>query len=472
MFYFLYVFISCIAIYLMIKGLKDKKKKELISNLLKKASVAFLAIAFINVFLPDKFSLRYNWNFPYLSIHHDSFHAIVRLIDASAIVTLPIVMFFDNKYIKKYVTYILSIGFILSFFSYNTFIEYYTSEYIKEYATVFGDKLYPFLTNVFFRSFIFGILLFISMMIIIYNTIINYKDLKFESKKEVTNFIFISIGLLLTNMPIYTIQQLFGTTSNITFNFLDPMHFVFIFIIILEFIVLYKIFKDKTYETKYILLLIMALSLLFQYNTFFKTDGVITATRYPLQLCNIAGAFMLITLLTKNEKMFHFTLTINVTGAMIAIILCDSTKDVGVLYEMNIHYMVEHINVFLIPLLAISLGVFKPLKKKDSKDMLIGFACYYMGVLLIGTILNSLYKATENDYFKCNYLFMFDKEAGMRLVGDFVGTLFDIKLTLFKFIEFSMVQLIIFIVFSIICTGIFFLLYTIFKGKDNLLINE
>ena len=81
---------------------------------------------------------------------------------------------------------------------------------------------------------------------------------------------------------------------------------------VLEIVFLTLIFKDKKYEDKYILLLCLSLTLLIQYNQMFSSLGELTCKRMPFQLCNIGSYLMLITLLTKNERLYQFNLIINV----------------------------------------------------------------------------------------------------------------------------------------------------------------
>lgn len=469
MFYLIFGFLSVLFLtFLFFYKFNNKFSQKFhidLDKIMKILVIVLISISFIEIFLPDAFSLRYIWDFNYLKENHDPFHAIIRAFNAMAVITLPFAVFYKKASFIKITSYILLPAIFVNIVCYYQYIDYFTSDLTLQYATVFGDKLYPYLTNEVFRSIVFGLIMGLELIIATYVLLFNLDSLKFKNKKEIGIFFALLAALFLSNMPIYTIQQIIGGTTNITFNFGDPMHFIFMGLIVIEGFILTIIFKNQSYENKYILLLIMSISLMFQYNTFFKTDGVITATRYPLQLCNIAGAFLITTLLLKSQKMFHFTVVVNVTGALIAIILCDSTKDVGFLYCMNIHYMVEHCNVLLVPLLGLILGVFEPLKKKDLKHFVVGFSIYYGVVLIIGTILNGIANKTGNDYFTCNYLFMFQKEAAMRLVGDFAGKFFDIKLTLFNYYHLYLVQILVYIVFLLICTLIFFGLYVIFRRK-------
>ena len=72
------------------------------------------------------------------------------------------------------------------------------------------------------------------------------------------------------------------------------------------------------------------------------------------------------------------------------------------------------------------------MKKKDIFIAIEGFAFYFLFVLILGGIFQGIYEKTGNDYFSCNYLFMFNKEATTKIVG-FVGPLFDIRFKIFNF---------------------------------------
>ncbi len=140
----------------------------------------------------------------------------------------------------------------------------------------------------------------------------------------------------------------------------------------------------------------------------------------------------------------------------------DVEGDKGILYWSNIHYIVEHNNVILVPLLCLILGIFEPLEKKDFKLFIIYFTSYYMIVYIAGTLFNTLYTVTGSNYFYCNYLFMFDQETAARLVG-FAGKLFDIKLSIGSVTLYPVIQILIYIAFFIIGTITFIILKTTVK---------
>lgn len=463
-------------------------KKDL-SKVAKILVFVLAAAFFVNIFLPDLFAWRglpasrtgvvggkadYNlapseeWINAFKDANgkthlNEIIHTLARVGFAIGPVSIPFAICFKKTNIARVVSFIVLPFSILSAVLYFQYIKYFTSPLAP---SVFGEGSRVVLQNYAFRSVWFGLLNLLQTLLAFY-VVMKYKgELKFKGKKDVLLFLGIALAFVFTNMPIYTAQHLFHSYSKVILTIAYPGHFLFMAGLIAEAVILYFIFRNKSNEDKYVLFFIMALSLLYQYNTFFKTDGVINASRWPFQLCNIAGAFIIATLLTKSAKMFHFTLVVNTLGAIIAIAICDSTFNTGIFYCMNIHYMVEHGNVLLVPLLAGILKLFPPLKKSDVKHVIIGFAIYWAFILVIGTILCSFQTGEPGDFFGgVNYLFMFNRDASVKLIG-FVDPLFKASVSIGK-AKLYLVQPVVLIAFEALCTGLFFLFYACFKEKKH-----
>ena len=69
--------------------------------------------------------------------------------------------------------------------------------------------------------------------------------------------------------------------------------------------------------------------------------------------------------------------------------------------------MYEHMLVLIIPALAMGLRVFPRVNKKSLVHMAIGFTCYFMFCLILGTIING---STVGEKPTVNYFFLFDME--------------------------------------------------------------
>ena len=77
--------------------------------------------------------------------------------------------------------------------------------------------------------------------------------------------------------------------------------------------------------------------------------------------------------------------------------------------------------------------------------------------------INAIYKATDNRFFYCNYLFMFDQEVAEGLVG-FAGVLFNPQLHIGPVTIYPVIQPIIYATFVAIGTGMFYLLKACVKA--------
>lgn len=206
--------------------------------------------------------------------------------------------------------------------------------------------------------------------------------------------------------------------------------------------------------------MILSLSLFIQYNQMFTAISM-NIKRLPLQLCNIGAYLILISLITKNKKIFNFTLIVNVIGVLFALLMPDLDGK-GLFYLYNMHFIFEHTNILIIPILALSLGLFPKLDKKSLKDCLLGFTRYFITVLLLGTLFNGLALKTNNSFYEANYLFMFDKEVATNFFKPF-GQLFNKQIQVGHFIFYPLIQSIVYITFITLCTLLYFIIKIIYK---------
>lgn len=462
-----------------------KSTNPLIERIAKILVIVWMSIYFINLFLPDGLVLRtYNDTSMYQSSENIWF-VMLRWCNDVAFLVLPVAVFFKKDLFIKITGYFLSIVCLINVICYFKYIAFYTSPLGAGIAEIrfLSEGAKAFLRDATFRSFYFGVMMYLELILIAYIFIRHFDVLKnqmvdlFTGKANVKG-ILLGLGafllIFLSIVPIYAPQYIFKGYSRSdvqafdTFKMAEPFHIIWVVMVIVEGVALTLLFRKKDYETKYIVVLMLALSLVMQYNQMFTCIGEITAHRMPFQLCNMAGLFILVMLLTRSERMYHFTLVINAVGALIAMALCD-TSPFGVAYVMNIHYMLEHTNVILAPILCATLGLFPKLKSKHVIDFLVGWVIYFTFILLVGGTFRGLHNlgGPNADYWDANYLFMFDKAETSSIVG-FIGPLFDINFTLFNFFTFNLTQALIFLVFPLICTGVFFLMKVLLNiGKKT-----
>ena len=193
----------------------------------------------------------------------------------------------------------------------------------------------------------------------------------------------------------------------------------------------------------------------------------INIERLPLQLCNIGAYLILVSLIFKNQKLFNFSIIVNLTGAIFALAAPD-LEGKGLFYLWNMHFIFEHTNIIIIPILALCFKLFKKLDKYALRDCIVGFSCYFLLVLILGTLFNAIALKTGNNFYKANYLFMFDKVKAEKVIKG-IGTIFDIKFNIGEFIVFyPVVQLLIFIVFATSCVLVYFLIKLVYLINDNI----
>jgi len=169
--------------------------------------------------------------------------------------------------------------------------------------------------------------------------------------------------------------------------------------------IIYIMFRFKDYNTRYLVIVFLSLFLFLHYNSIYLMD--LKLSRLPFQLCNLGSYLILIAVLWKKQSFFDFILIANVTGAMIAFLVPDTSE--GMLSFWNIHFYIEHTWVFVIPLLTVALRIIPRPGKNSIKHFFIGFSIYFIFCAVIGVIFNGyLYVPSSDFYNRVNYFYIFD----------------------------------------------------------------
>lgn len=388
--------------------LNKKYSSKLINKITKILTILYLVITFLTILLPD--GLIKSVSNPEDLGTVNKWQCILRIMLAINPVVMMVTTFFDNRLFKNIaVCFVLPWTFISMFF-YNDFMEYYLSPSGRGLYTTRGvsDSFKALMMNETFRGIIFSLqwILVITLclkLIFIDKHFINFKDFH-----EPLNTSIILLCLLIQMMPIYIPQVLTGGFGHILFDKFSFLHIAWIIYLVSKIIVLCLIFRNKSEESKYILCLVLALAVLFQYNSMFSLT--INIKRLPLQLCNLASYLMLVALITKNRFIFNFNFLVNMVGASIALLVPDVNGN-NILEVWNLHFIYEHTNVVVVPILSLILGIFPKIDRRSYRDAIIGFSCYFIFILILGIIFNNLAIKLENNDFKANYLFMFDPKV-------------------------------------------------------------
>lgn len=442
---------------------ENDKFNNIINKILKISSIVFVCLMLVSVLLPDAFALCYSKE-DLVNMPARYGYSIVRWFSMVAFVSLPIAVFYKNRTMRNISIYF---GTLLTIFQICFF-----KDYIADFTSISGRGLNSipvisegfkqFLINPTFRGIWFGLLLCLQLVIPVILAIQEKHVFDFKNKKEYLYFFIVLPCMILSVVPIYVMQHLFGHT-NLIFEAYGIVHFGWMIFLAGEIVALYYIFRRQNQETKMVLLFVLSLSLIMQYLQMFSAISI-NIERLPFQLCNLGSFFILISLITKNKHLFNFTVIINVIGVLFAVASPDLDGE-GLFYLYNMHFILEHTNVLVIPILALLFGIFPRLDKTALKDCLLGFTIYFVCAWALGTTFNAIALKTGNSFWKANYLFMFDASKAVKLLGDGIGKLFvSFKIGYGTF--YPAIQLIIYAVFMIVCFLLWLAIQFIYKLKD------
>ena len=437
-------------------------QKDIRVTLGKVLTVVFMVLTFINTLLPDEFVRGL------LFVSPDPWRMLLRWLSFVSFLVLPVAAFFDRPTFRRIAFYFCLPVAILCLLDVQGTLAGYTAPLGTGLCDIryLPDSVRLFMKNEIFRGILFFAIHLAEIGAILVLILRDPSVLKF-GKRDILPFLGLIPLLMASIVPTYALEGIFHTYTEIPFKAFTPAHFVWLAGMILEITVLTLIFRKRSEEDRYLLVLILAFSLLLQFNQLFASLGELTCKRMPLQLCNIATYLLPIALLKKNRSLFLFNLLINVPGGIIAAIVMDVGGNEGLLYWSNIHYIVEHNNVIVVPLLCLILGVFAPIKKQDFKNFVRDFSLYYGIVFVLGTLFNTLKVVLNSDYFYCNYLFMFDQDTAARLLP-FAGKLFDYQLHLGPVTVYPLLQPLIYLAFFAIGSLTFFILKVAVREKKPL----
>lgn len=471
MFYVVFAVLFVISVVLSL-WLVRRKGIDCLNRIIKLFSLAYLVLSMIDVFLPDLFMCAHSTE-ALTEMTGTGFHAILRWFNLVCFTVLPISVWQRNKYFERIASFFCLPVALVNVACYFEYIGYFTAnsgsglQTVRVIPRVFKD----FLINEGFRSVFFGLTCLCQLVALVLLTYRNRKALAI-ARKEIANQILILVGAIWISLPIYVPQHLFGHV-NIMMTRFSIVHIAWMISIVVIIVALHFLFRKKSYEARYLLVLALSWALMMQFSQMFTASAELNIMKLPLQLCNLGSYLALAMLLTKNEKIYHFTLVVNVVGAIIAIVVLDVNKDLAFITNLwTVHYVVEHTKVLAVPILCLTLRIFRPIDLKSVKHFSVGFTVYYLFVFLLGTLSNGFYRIFEGEYiqnfFYANHLFMFDKDIARGLVG-FTDPLFEncvIKLGSFEI--YPLVQGLAYIVFMALCLGIYMLIYLLTRKQRKI----
>ena len=468
MFYITFSFVLITAV-LLFFFISKKKGSGILGRIIKISTVLFLSFSLFELFLPDLFMCAHEMD-TLNSLTGTKSHAIIRWLNLVSFTVLPIAVYQKNKYFEKIASFFCLPMAVVNVACFHQYIKYFTAtsnsglQTVRVLPQAFKDSL----TGEGFRTVFFGLTCLFQLIALILLTYQNREKLRL-AKNEIANLILIFIGVTYMSLPVYVPQYLFGHVNLMMIRF-TPVHLAWIASVPIIIVALYFIFRNKSYEARYLLVLSLAWALVMQFSQMYTASAELNIMKLPLQLCNLGSYLALIMLLKKSDHIFRFTLIVNVVGAVIAMIVLDINKDISHLSRLwVVHFIVEHSKVFIIPIMSLILRIFKPLDMKSIKTFSVGFTAYYLFVFVLGTVSNGFYRIYEGNniqnFFYANHLFMFDKDIARGLVG-FTDPLFDACVLKFGSFEiYPVVQGLVYVAYMALCLGVYLLIYALTRKQ-------
>ena len=225
--------------------------------------------------------------------------------------------------------------------------------------------------------------------------------------KKLLKTVALFAGMMLMSMPHWAPQALFGLGDpSILLEDLTQAHRLFLYGLIVFGCGVHFLFAKCEYEQKRfgLLYISMATMISFCYNYSFAT--FLMPYDWPLHLCHTAMFIVPLVLIFKMEKLYYFTIFINVLGAFFAMLMPD-TEGANWISSRSLLFWTNHYMAMLLPLLLMSLNIFRRPKMKQFFYSLVAFFGYYALVLFT----NAWFTAEGHyvDFFFINSNFIAEK---------------------------------------------------------------
>ena len=286
---------------------------------------------------------------------------------------------------------------------------------------------------------------------------------KLPTKKEWITLSYALPASIVIMMPCYVLQALFGfrNTEGIKIYDLTEEHrYVLYFAIILPFII-FHILKNKSEDIKRFCMIYLSFAALWVYISYWTLPDWTSPLSWPLHLCNTAMFLIPLCLTLKLDKLFYFCLFINVMGALLAMLMPNTSETVNAIGTERVNFWVNHYIAFFMPILLVALKIFKRPKFKEWVYSLVAFCIYFALMLIINAWFSNY---GDVDYFFLNSDFIVDK------LGKWAEDTRDITLSFnignLKFVFYPLYQILFFLVYVAITAGVWFLYELLFSTWD------
>ena len=284
------------------------------------------------------------------------------------------------------------------------------------------------------------------------------------SLKNIFTTIAIFVGMVAISIPPWVPQALFGFgNDSIILNNFTFAHRIVLYASVVFALTVHFLFAKREYEQRRFALLYisMATMIAFCYNYDFSIFA--NLQDWPIHLCNTAMFIIPLVLIFKMERLYYFTIFINVLGAFFAMIMPNLGDDVNWLQASSVQFWSNHYMAMLLPLLLMSLSIFRRPKMKQFIYSLVAFFAYYAFVLFMNAWLTA--KGHSVDFFFINSNFIAEKLG--QWAEDLRKITFEFQLNGLTLLVYPVYQSLYFVVYIVLSFAMWFLYEQVFEITDT-----
>ena len=282
--------------------------------------------------------------------------------------------------------------------------------------------------------------------------------------KNIFTTIAIFVGMLAISLPHWVPQAIFGYgNDSIILNDFTTAHRIVLYGSIVFAVAVHFLFARCEYEQRRFALLYisMATMITFCYNYDFSI--FVNMQDWPLHLCNTAMFIIPLVLIFKMERLYYFTIFINVLGAFFAMIMPNLGDDVNWLQASSLQFWSNHYMAMLLPLLLMSLKLFNRPKMKQFIYSLVAFFGYYVLVLFMNPWLTA--QGHSVDFFFINSDFIAEKLG--QWAEDLRKITFEFQMGDLTMLIYPVYQSLYFVVYIVLSFAMWFLYEQVFEITDT-----
>ena len=284
-----------------------------------------------------------------------------------------------------------------------------------------------------------------------------------QTRKQWITSALILLGMLVINTPAWLPQCIFGLGDpSINIDDFTIYHRLALYGSFFIAVPIHFFFHKCEYEQRRYALLFISMATMISYSFKYDFSTFLHVADWPLHLCNTAMFIIPLVLIFKLDKLYYFTIFINVLGAFLAMIM-PNTDGANWLATRTMEFWLNHYMALLLPILIMSLAIFPRPKMKQFTYSLIAFFAYYAFVLVANSVLTGL--GNETDFFFINSDFVADKLG--KWAEDLRKITFVYNYKDYSFILYPVYQLIYFVVYIVLSFAMWFLYEQVFEITDT-----